>query len=182
MKSLDARGITATFDPCSVFVRQWRFSDVRVQSGDVEIQVYKANPEAVAPKPWFAIFLPKRVYLKKIGSDHANVTWRFRGEQAGFFGTRLLITPHGPDFEYVAISGSLKMALFPNLLRAHLLITKTVITVYDIDVASNSSSEESIHAQAKQESERIEASISKRTSMRCQFARGCQPNGKGVSG
>jgi hypothetical protein len=73
MKSLDARGITATFDPWGVFVRQWRFSDVRVQSGDVEIQVYKANPEA-APKafgePWFAIFLPKRVYLKKIESDH----------------------------------------------------------------------------------------------------------------
>ena len=74
MKSLDTRGITATFDPWGVFVRQWRFSDGRVQSGDVEIQVYKANPEAVAPKPWFAIFLPKRVYLKKIESDHANVT------------------------------------------------------------------------------------------------------------
>ena len=150
MKSLDARGITATFDPWGVFVRQWRFSDVRVQSGDVEIQVYKANPEAMAPKPWFAIFLPKRVYLKKIESDHANVTWRFRGEQAGFFGTQLLITPHGPDFEYVATSGRLKMALFPDLdlRRAHLLITKTLITVYDIDLASNSSSEESIHAQA----------------------------------
>ena len=153
MKSLDARGITATFDPWGVFVRQWRFSDVRVQSGDVEIQVYKANPEA-APKafgePWFAIFLPKRVYLKKIESDHANVTWRFRGEQAGFFGTQLLITPHGPDFEYVATSGRLKMALFPDLdlRRAHLLITKTLITVYDINLASNSSSEESIHAQA----------------------------------
>jgi len=131
-------------------VRQWRFSDGRVQSGDVEIQVYKANPDAVAPKPWFAIFLPKRVYLKKIESDHANVTWRFRGEQAGFFDTQLLITPHGPDFEYVATSGRLKMALFPDLdlRRAHLLITKTLITVYDIDLASNSSSEESIHAQA----------------------------------
>src|SRR5437016_5342503 len=97
MRSLDARGITATFDPFGVFVRQWRFSDVRVQSGDVEIQIYKANPEA-APKafgePRFAIFLPKRVYLEKIESDHANVTWRFRGEQAGFFGTQLINTPH----------------------------------------------------------------------------------------
>ena len=44
----------------------------------------------------------------------------------------------------------LKMALFPDLdlHRAHLLITKTLVTVYDIDLASNSSSEESIHAQA----------------------------------
>jgi len=61
MKSLDAHGITATFDPLGVFLRQWRFTDVRVQSGDVEIQIYKANPHAVRPKPWFAIFLPNRV-------------------------------------------------------------------------------------------------------------------------
>lgn len=95
MKSLDGRGITATFDPLGVFVRQWRFTDVRVQSGDVEIQIYKANPEAVAPKPWFAIFLPNRVYLKNIESEQANIIWQFRGERAGFFGTHLLITLTG---------------------------------------------------------------------------------------
>jgi hypothetical protein len=150
MKSLDAHGITATFDPLGVFVRQWRFTDVRVQSGEVEIQIYKANPEAVSPKPWFAIFLPNRVYLKRIETPQANVTWRFRGEQAGFFGTQLLITPHGLDFEYFATGGRLKMALLPNLelRRAHRLITKTLLTLYDIDLASNSSSAESIHAQA----------------------------------
>ncbi len=150
MKSLDGRGITATFDPLGVFVRQWRFTDVRVQSGDVEIQIYKANPEAVAPKPWFAIFLPNRVYIKKIESEQANITWRFRGERAGFFGTQLLITPHGPDFEYVATRGRLKMPLLPDLdlRRAHLLITKTLLTIYDLDLASDSDSGESIHAQA----------------------------------
>jgi hypothetical protein len=150
MKSLDAHGITATFDPLGVFVRQWRFADVRVQSGDVEIQIYKAQPEAEAPKPWFAIFLPNRVYLKRIETPQANVTWRFRGEQAGFFGTQLLITPHGPDFEYAAIGGRLKTALFPDLdlRRAHLLITKTLLTIYDIDLASDSRSGESIHVQA----------------------------------
>jgi hypothetical protein len=150
MKSLDAHGITATFDPLGIFVRQWRFTNVRVQSGDVEIQLYKANPEAAAPKPWFAIFLPSRVYLKRIETPQANVTWRFRAEQAGFFGTQLLITPHGPDFEYFATGGRLKMALLPDLdlRRAHLLITKTLLTIYDIDLASNSSSGESIRAQA----------------------------------
>jgi hypothetical protein len=123
---------------------------VRLQSGDVDIQIYKANPEAEAPKPWFAIFLPTRVYLKRIETPHANVTWRFRAEQAGFFGTQLLITPHGRDFEYFATGGRLKMALLPDLdlRRAHLLITKTLLTLYDIDLASNSSSAESIHAQA----------------------------------
>jgi len=133
-----------------VFVRQWRFTDVHVQSGNVEIQIYKANPEAVSPKPWFVIFFPNRVYLKRIETPQANVTWRFRREQAGFFGTQLLITPHGLDFEYVATGGRLKMALLPDLdlRRAHLLITKTLLTLYDIDLASNSSSAESIHAQA----------------------------------
>ncbi len=150
MKSLDGRGITATFDPLGVFVRQWRFTDVRVQSGDVEIQIYKANPEAVAPKPWFSIFLPNRVYLEKIESEQADITWQFRGERAGFFGTHLFITPHGPDFEYVATSGRLKMALLPDLdlHRAHLLITKTLLTIYDIDLASDVGSGESIRAQA----------------------------------
>ncbi|PYJ39512.1 MAG: hypothetical protein DME84_01405 [Verrucomicrobia bacterium] len=150
MKSLDGRGITATFDPLGVFIRQWRFTDVRVQSGDVEIQIYKANPEAVAPKPWFSIFLPNRVYLKTIESEQANITWQFRGERAGFFGTQLFITPHGPDFEYVATSGRLKMVLLPNLdlRRAHLLITKTLLTIYDIDLASDVGSGESIRAQA----------------------------------
>jgi hypothetical protein len=150
MKSLDAHGITATFDPLGVFVRQWRFSDVRVQSGDVEIQIYKAHPEAEAPKPWFAIFLPNRVHLKRIETPQANVTWRFRGERAGFFGTQLLITPLGPDFEYFATGGRLKTALLPDLdlRRAHLLITKTLLTIYDIDLASDSGSGESIYARA----------------------------------
>ena len=150
MKSLDAHGITARFDPFGVFLRQWRFNYVHVQSGDVAIQIYQANPEAVIPKPWFAIFLPNRVYVNRIESEQANVTWAFRGERAGFFGTRLLITPHGPDFEYVATGGKLKMALLPDLdlRRVHLLITKTLLTVYDVDLASNSGSDESIHAQA----------------------------------
>jgi hypothetical protein len=150
MNSLDAHGITATFDPLGVFMRQWRFADVRVQSGDVEIQIYKAHPEAVAPKPWFAIFLPNRVYLKRIETPQANLTWRFRNEQAGFFATQLLITPHGPDFEYLATGGRLKTALLPDLdlRRAHLLITKTLLTIYDIDLASNSNSAESIYARA----------------------------------
>jgi hypothetical protein len=150
MKSLDAHGIAARFDPFGVFLRQWRFNYVHVQSGDVAIQIYEANPEAVTPKPWFAIFLPNRVYVQRIESEQANVIWPFRGERAGFFGTRLLITPHGPDFEYVATGGRLKMALLPDLdlRRVHLLITKTLVTIYDVDLASNSDSDESIHAQA----------------------------------
>jgi hypothetical protein len=148
LKSLDAHGVTAGFNPWGVFVRQWRFSDVHVQSGDVEIQIYEHKPEPVSSNPWFAIFLPNRVFLKRIESEHSNVTWRFRGQPAGFFATHLLITPHGPDFEYVATGGTLKMALVPDLdlRRAHILITKTLLTIYDVDVASDSRTKESIYA------------------------------------
>jgi len=116
---------------------------------DVEIQIYEANPEAVPGKPWFAIFLPNRVYLEKIESEQANITWRFRDERAGFFGTQLLVTPNGRDFEYVATGGRLKMAVVPDLelRRTHLLITKTLLTLYDLDLASDSRSAESIRAQ-----------------------------------
>jgi hypothetical protein len=149
MKSLDAHGITAKFDPWGVFLRQWRFTDVHVQSGEVEIQIYEANPEAVPGKPWFAIFLPNRVYLEKIESEQANITWHFRTDRAGFFGTQLLITPNGRDFDYVATGGRLKMAPVPelDLRRTHLLITKTLLTLYDLDLASDLRSDESIRAQ-----------------------------------
>jgi hypothetical protein len=128
MKSLNGGGITATFNPLGIFLRQWRFSDVHVQSGDVEIQIYKANPEAVTSKPWFAIFLPNRVYMNRIESEHADITWQFRGQRAEFFDTGLAITPHGLDFEYLATNGKLKMALFPDLdvRRAHHRIVKTI--------------------------------------------------------
>jgi len=148
MKSLIAHEVAVNFDPWGIFLRQWRFDAVHAESGEVEIQIYEAHPEAVAPKPWFAIFLPNRVHLKKIQSEQANITWRLRGERAGFFGTQLLITPNGRDFEYVATGGRLKMAPVPDLelRRTHLLITKTLVTLYDLDLASDSNSDESIHA------------------------------------
>ena len=149
LKSLDAHGITARFNPWGVFVRQWRFSDIRIESGDVAIQIYEANPEAIRPKPWFSIFLPNQVFLKHVESEHSIISWQFRGEQAGFFDMRLLIRPHGRDFEYLATGGRLKMSLFPELelRRAHILITKALLTIYDIDLASNSRRDENIHAE-----------------------------------
>jgi hypothetical protein len=149
MKSLVAHGVAAKFDPWGMFLRQWRFDSVDVQTGEVEIQIYEAHPEALTPKPWFAIFLPNRVYLRKIQSDQANITWRFRGERAGLFKTQLLITPNGRDFEYFATGGRLKTALVPDLdlRRTHLLITKALLTLYDFDVASDSSTDERIQAE-----------------------------------
>src|SRR5207247_8811816 len=111
MKSLVAQGISARFNPWGMFVRQWRFSDVHVRSGDVEIQLYEANPEAIEPKPWFAIFLPNRVFLKRIESEHSNVIWRFSGEPAGFLGTKVFITLYGSDFAYCGAGGTVMLGL-----------------------------------------------------------------------
>jgi len=149
LKFVDAHAITARFDPWGVFIRQWRFSDVHVESGEVEIQIYQANPEEVVPRSWFAFFLPNRVYINRIVSERANVTWPFRGERAGIFGTQLLITPHGRDFDYAATGGELKMALLPDLhlRRANVLITKTALTLYDIDLAPDERSEGTIHGE-----------------------------------
>ena len=149
LKFVDARGITARFDPWGVLIRQWRFGDIHVESGEVEIQIYEANPEEVTSKPWFAVFLPNRVYLERIEAERADVTWRFRGERAGFFGTQLLITPHGRDFDYAATGGKLKMALLPELYlrRVDVLITKAALTLHNIDLAPDERSEGNIHGQ-----------------------------------
>src|SRR5438046_3304396 len=124
LKSVDALGITAKFNPLGIFFRRWQLDNIHIQSGEVEVQTYTPTPEPSPAKPWFQVFLPRRVYLKQVEANPADVIWRFRGEKGGFFGTDLAITPHGRDFNYQASGGTLKMALIPNLrLRdTHLLI------------------------------------------------------------
>ena len=136
LQSMEARGITAKFNPWGVFRRLWQLDHVHVQSGEVAIQIYEPKPEPTPIKPWYAIFLPERVYLNRVDSEPVDVTWRFRGRRAGFFGTRLLITPHDRDFEYQARGGELRMAPFPplRLRHTHLLITKTTLELYKLDL------------------------------------------------
>ena len=81
MKSMDAHGITARFNPLGFFLRRWQLDDVHIRSGEVEIQTYAPTPEPSPAKPWFHIFLPQRVYLKLVESEPADVTWCFRGEK-----------------------------------------------------------------------------------------------------
>jgi hypothetical protein len=149
MTSMDAHGITTTFNPLGVFLRRWQLDEVRIQSGEVGIQTYEPKPEPSPPKPWYHIFLPNRVYLQRVWSEPADVTWRFRNEKGGFFGTRLLITPHGRDFEYQANGGVMKLALIPDLpLRhTHLLITKKLLTVYALDLAAGPASDGFVHGE-----------------------------------
>lgn len=147
LRSLDAHGIATRYNPFGILLRRWQLDEIHVDGGEVGIQLYEAKPESSPAKPWYQVFLPQRVYLKRVESEPADVTWRFRGERAGFFGTRLLITPHGRDFNYQATGGTLKMALLPDLsLRGtHLRITRKLFTLYDLDVQSGNVGQ--IHAE-----------------------------------
>ena len=149
LTALDARGITARFNPLGVFLRRWQLDEVHIDGGEVGIQTYEPQPEPSPSKPWYHVFLPNRVYLRKVWSEPADVTWRFRNEKGGFFGTRLLITPHGRDFEYRATGGTMKGALIPDLplRRTHLLITKTQLTLYELDLGPGRQSDGFIRAE-----------------------------------
>src|SRR6476646_2922012 len=129
MTAMEAHGITARFNPLGVFLRRWQVDDIHIDGGEVGIQVYDPKPEPSPSKPWYHVCLPNRVYLRQVWSEPADVTWRFRNEKGGFFGTRLQITPYGRDFEYRATGGTMKGALIPDLALRHLhmRITKTLL-------------------------------------------------------
>lgn len=149
LTTMDAHGITARFNPLGVFLRRWQLDAVHIDGGEVGIQTYEPKPEPSPRKPWYHIFLPDRVYLRRVWSEPADVTWKLRNEKGGFFGTRLLITPHGRDFEYRATGGTMKGPLIPDLpLRhTHLLITKTLLTLYELDLAAGPESDGFIRAE-----------------------------------
>ncbi|HEY2615307.1 MAG TPA: hypothetical protein VGI42_06325 [Chthoniobacterales bacterium] len=147
--AMDARGLSATFNPLGVFLRRWQLDRIHIETGEVGIQIYQPKPEPSPAKPWYHVFLPDRVYIERLWSEPADVTWQFRNEKGGFFGTRLLITPHDRDFEYQADGGAMKGALIPDLpLRhTHLLITKTLLTLYSLDLAAGRRNDGFIHGE-----------------------------------
>jgi len=138
LTSLDARKITGVFNPAGVLTRVWEISDLHVGRAEIGIHVYEPTPEPTPAKPWFALFLPDRVYLKHTWSDHADITWQTRGARAGIFDTKLVITPHGRDFNYAAHEGTLRNPPMPEmpLRETRLLITKELFQVYTLEVGS----------------------------------------------
>lgn len=144
--ALDARDITGRFNPFAVFLRRWQIDDLQIDRGEIGIQVYEPTSEPKPVRPWFQIFLPSRVYLKRVLSDDVDVTWPMRGRKGGVFHTHLLITPHGRDFEYHANGGTLRNPLMPEVAvrGVHLLITKTLFALYNLDLNSGGGT---IHAE-----------------------------------
>lgn len=71
-----------------ILLRRWQFDNVRIKSGVVELQTFEPKPPEVKVKPWFAIFLPDRVYLKEVSGETTDAIWKMRGEKSGFFAKR----------------------------------------------------------------------------------------------
>jgi hypothetical protein len=135
---LDAHEITGRFNPVGIFARRWQIDDLHIERAQVGVQVYEPKPEPTPPKPWYHVFLPDHVYLKRTWSDHVDVTWPIRGQTGGIFETKLVVTPHGRDFEYRANGGTMKNSFMPDasVQSINLLITKKLITLYNLDLAS----------------------------------------------
>jgi hypothetical protein len=140
--SLEAQGITGRFNPLGVLLRRWQIDELHVDRAEIGIHVYEPKPEPRPVKPWYFVFLPDRVYLKRVWSDNVDVTWPMRDQRGGIFRTRLVITPHGRDFEYRANAGTLKNPSMPELAvrQIHLVITKKVFTLYQLDLNSGDGS------------------------------------------
>ncbi|HEU4678026.1 MAG TPA: hypothetical protein VFS35_00805 [Terrimicrobiaceae bacterium] len=143
IKAISTGEVDARFNPWGIFRRRWQLDYVRIPSGQAEIQIYEPKPETKPPKPWYAIFLPDRVYLQEVTCESADVTWQLRGRKAGFFQTRLLITPYGRDFEYRASGGTLKTGMLPelSLVQTHLVITRELLTLHQLELAPGPKSE-----------------------------------------
>jgi hypothetical protein len=84
IKTMSTGEVDAKFNPWGVFLRRWQLDYVRIPSGKVEIQTYEPKPENKPPKPWYAVFLPDRVYLEEVICDAADVTWQLRGRRRFF--------------------------------------------------------------------------------------------------
>lgn len=74
LRSLDARGITTRYNPWGIFLRRWQLDQVHIDGGEVNIQLYEPKPEPSPAKRWYRVFLPQRVYLKRVESEPVDVT------------------------------------------------------------------------------------------------------------
>lgn len=148
MTTLEAHDITGTFNPLGVLLRRWQIDDLHIDRARIGVHVYEPKPEPSPVKPWYHIFLPQRVYLKRVWSDNVDITWPMRNETGGIFKTRLVVTPHGRDFNYRASTGKLRNPLMPELdvREIYLLITKKSFTLYHLDLNSGGGT---IHGEGK---------------------------------
>lgn len=135
-QSLKAEGISGKFNPWGVFLRRWQIDWIHIDSAVARIQVYEPKPQNKPSKPWYAIFMPDRVYLKEVRCEKADITWKMKDEDSGFFRSKVLVTPYGRDFEYRITGGNFVLPSLPKLPLelAHARITKETLSLYDLSL------------------------------------------------
>ena len=80
MTKIEAHDVTARFNPLGIFLRRWQLDELHIARGEVGIQTYEPKPEPSPSKPWYHVLLPDRVYLKRVWSDPADITWQLAGQ------------------------------------------------------------------------------------------------------
>lgn len=147
MQSMEARDVSAKFNPWGVFLRRWQLDYIHIKRGQVEVQTYEPKPDQKKSRPWYAILLPDRIYLRQVTCDNADITWQMREKPGGIFSTKVLITPYGHDFEYQAEGGVMRTGgLTPELSveKIHMVITKKILELYELRLAPQGRSKGSI--------------------------------------
>lgn len=149
LTTMAAHGITARFNPLGVFLHDGSSTLCISMARKWESKPTSRSRSPLPANRGTTFFSRPDVYLRRVWSEPAHVTWKLRNEKGGFFGTRPLITPHGRDFEHRATCGTMKGPLIPDLpLRhTHLLITKTLLTLYVLDLSAGAENDEFIHAE-----------------------------------
>ncbi len=83
--SIDADGITGSFNPLGMILRRWQVEDIHLKSGIVMLQ--KTEPIPGAPKnaplpPWWALVWPYRVQLQDVRVDDARILFALKGQES----------------------------------------------------------------------------------------------------
>ena len=127
--SMDAQGITGTFNFLGIGLRHWEVDHLHINSGTVWLQKTQGTPGApkgAPPIPWTALFWPYRLEMEDVKVDDAKVLFKLQDKESGLYHIFLEITPNGRDFEYDGKGGTFKTPMTPelNLEHVHLLIRK----------------------------------------------------------
>ncbi len=148
IKSISVHNISARFNALGIFRRRWELNEILIGPGEVTLQTYEPKPEEVKPaRPWYSFLLPNSVYLTRIVAEPANILLPITKGTAGIFRTKLVITPSYHDFEYDGTGGVMKISPLPELRldNTHLLVTKTLFTLHNLDLSAGSDAKGSIH-------------------------------------
>jgi hypothetical protein len=132
--SLNAEGITGTFNPDAIFWRVWQVDRIDIRKGTFTLRLPNdalKRPPDKGPKPWYALFMPARFFCPQIVCPDADVVFPFGGMEGRL--TRLNLVAHmiGRDFEYHADSGVFHFPMLPemNVTALNIFITRDMVDI-----------------------------------------------------